>query len=779
MNANPPAQQTPIAQGIASLGRGNDSMLVHMTPGEVQGLQKLAMAHGGSLTINPHTGLPEAGFLSALLPMIAGAALAPFTGGLSAALLIGGGYTAATGSLKKGIMAGLGAYGGAGLGEGLAAAGATTPAATVSANTLPTGISAAQTTAGVAPEFSLAQPSQLGMQNLSGSGIVNEGLKAGMSPTAFANSASSLGASAPVSSGLGALNEYGIPMSAQMPGTVSLTPLSSSVAGIEPPVPTPTPNVNPNDVKPFGYNPNPAATPPVEAPSAAKLAPQSVYSQVSAPTPPATPSSLSNMGQGLGNLTSSDSATRTAAQKAFGTKAGVSTAMMAAAPVLTQTPTLKGGIGASPAEYYNTAYSPGERNPNFGKPGEPYFINQGYSGGSYDKTAKIAGGGSIGSEPEDEGGVIPQSKTAEFGGYDDPYKDMSGKSLEYALRSRNPHTRSLAQVEAKRRGISDQTMSAAAGGSIRGYDEGGDVRPQGGIAALAQQPRQSPFQIQRSNVDPNQLNQYMAGLNASFQGAPMPQYSAPSYTQTGNTASSQGNASGGNGPISSWLASLPLGDTASTPTYSYTPPKPVTSVASMGGDLSGMVNPNPTVPSGSGTPTYTYDPRTQKYTDITPPPPPAPEAPAYNGSPIQTDEDGRQFVMVQGDEGLRRDYRMGQEGGPDQSGGDKAGGSIESHYAMGGIAAIPTYAAGGKLLNGDGDGMSDSIPAVINGPKPQRAALADGEFVIPADVVSHLGNGSTKAGAKKLYQMLDRVRVARVGNKQQGKQINPNKFMPV
>ena len=71
------------AQGLASLGRGDDSALVHMTPGEVQGLQKLAMSAGGSLTTNPHTGLPEAGFLSSLLPMLASAAalaLIPETG---------------------------------------------------------------------------------------------------------------------------------------------------------------------------------------------------------------------------------------------------------------------------------------------------------------------------------------------------------------------------------------------------------------------------------------------------------------------------------------------------------------------------------------------------------------------------------------------------------------------------------------------------------------------------------------------------------------------------
>jgi len=85
------------------------------------------------------------------------------------------------------------------------------------------------------------------------------------------------------------------------------------------------------------------------------------------------------------------------------------------------------------------------------------------------------------------------------------------------------------------------------------------------------------------------------------------------------------------------------------------------------------------------------------------------------------------------------------------------------------------YARGG-YLNGAGDGMSDSIPATIEGKQPAR--LADGEFVVPADVVSHLGNGSSKAGSKRLYAMLDKVRHARTGNKKQGKEINPAKYMP-
>ena len=98
--------------------------------------------------------------------------------------------------------------------------------------------------------------------------------------------------------------------------------------------------------------------------------------------------------------------------------------------------------------------------------------------------------------------------------------------------------------------------------------------------------------------------------------------------------------------------------------------------------------------------------------------------------------------------------------------------------AGGGIMSLGGYAAGGnpRLLKGPGDGMSDNIPATIAGKQPAR--LADGEFVVPADVVSHLGNGSTDAGAKKLHQMMTNVRKARTGNPKQGKQINPNKYMP-
>ncbi len=100
-----------------------------------------------------------------------------------------------------------------------------------------------------------------------------------------------------------------------------------------------------------------------------------------------------------------------------------------------------------------------------------------------------------------------------------------------------------------------------------------------------------------------------------------------------------------------------------------------------------------------------------------------------------------------------------------------------ANMAQGGITQnLGGYSDGGHLLKGPGDGMSDHIPAMIG--KRQPARLADGEFVIPADVVSHLGNGSTEAGAKQLYAMMSRIRKARTGNPKQGKQVNPRKLMP-
>jgi hypothetical protein len=126
---------------------------------------------------------------------------------------------------------------------------------------------------------------------------------------------------------------------------------------------------------------------------------------------------------------------------------------------------------------------------------------------------------------------------------------------------------------------------------------------------------------------------------------------------------------------------------------------------------------------------------------------------------------------------LANPYKFARGGSiDDELGGDYSAMGMDQGNLQKGLFGMG-YAEGGtpRFLSGGGDGMSDSIPATINGRQPAR--LADGEFVVPADVVSGIGNGSSKAGAKRLYGMMDRVRKDRTGTTKQAKAINPAKLM--
>jgi hypothetical protein len=182
------------AQHAQSQGRGGDTMLVHMTPNEVNSLQGLAMAHGGSLTINPQTGLPEAGFLSKILPLLLGIGLNFAIPGLGlaikgistaaqAGLMVGAGTTAITGNLQKGLMAGLSAFGGASLAGGVqgalggaaktAATAAPAPVATEVAKTVATE-AVPTAVANVAPGFNAAAEAA-NMASLGGQAVAKTG----------------------------------------------------------------------------------------------------------------------------------------------------------------------------------------------------------------------------------------------------------------------------------------------------------------------------------------------------------------------------------------------------------------------------------------------------------------------------------------------------------------------------------------------------------------------------------------------------------------------------
>ena len=190
-------------------------------------------------------------------------------------------------------------------------------------------------------------------------------------------------------------------------------------------------------------------------------------------------------------------------------------------------------------------------------------------------------------------------------------------------------------------------------------------------------------------------------------------------------------------------------------------------------------------------PRPTYTPPTGTPLDFAPyAPRPAPASEAGTSNPAPTENDLIAFLAQQQEKKKREggspgNLPEGAMGGPHPRPNMRAGGLARlaaggaasaynrryNGYAMGGIPQAQGYYVGGAT-----DGMADRIPARID--NNQEARLSDGEFVVPADVVSHLGNGNSSAGAKNLYGMMDRVRQARTGNKQQGRQIDPNKFIP-
>jgi hypothetical protein len=151
--------------------------------------------------------------------------------------------------------------------------------------------------------------------------------------------------------------------------------------------------------------------------------------------------------------------------------------------------------------------------------------------------------------------------------------------------------------------------------------------------------------------------------------------------------------------------------------------------------------------------------------------------------------DANQGAAVGGDKGSISDQDTGGDGGGYGGYSDPAGHSSfgSGEYAYGGLTALAQggmynlgdYSDGGRLLRGPGDGVSDSIPATIGKKRPAR--LADGEFVVPARIVSELGNGSTEAGARKLYAMMDRIQAARrssIGKGKVAKNSRADKYLP-
>ena len=581
------------AKHLAAHGRGKDTELIHMDKGEIASLQKLALANGGSLTINPQTGLPEPGFLSANLPMVAGAGLMMIPGmqASAAGLIVGGLQTARTGSLKQGIMAGLGAYGGAGLAGSAGTAGA----------------------------------SQVGIDATNQAASAAQGLEATEAAQAAAKIAN------PITSTTGNVAASSTPLSNSaywdtgMPPSETGTRLVGSqgpmdVAGAQPVQAAGGPQYN---IDGMGLS-----TPPT-------------------PTPTATPSSFADMNasqrlQAMKSGASFENAGKFIADNKYtaaGTAASIASGMQ-------KDPT-KVEPDRDMGQRYS--YSPGTANP-IPAPDVPTYEDMLTKQGNY------------------------------------------GRQQKYFSPAYTP-------------------ISATAAKDLYNYAAGGPVEMMSNQAAM--------------------------GANTMY---PMANMATSSFAT----------------PYQSPVSTNMLAPTSDSGVTMNGEPNMQGTRLAEGGEAEGAV--------AESRPSYTYDPQAQKYT----------AGPSISeGAP----DDGflasiaRSFGVRQEEQNPALKYAYNPQSRQYQQ--MASGGISDAGYNLGG------YSDGGRLLRGPGDGVSDSIPAVIG--KKQPARLADGEFVVPARIVSELGNGSTEAGARKLYAMMDRIQASRkktVGKNKVAHNNRADKYLP-
>ncbi len=600
-----------LAHHVQKAGRGEDTVLIHMTPKEVQGLQSLAMAHGGSLTINPHTGLPEASFLSSILPMVAGLALGPAGFALMSApmagLAVGAATGLATGSLNKGLMAGLGAFGGASLGTALSASGAAGAASTAG-----TGAAGTSTLGNIA------------------SAPLNLSTPFSTLPTA----------------------------AAATPAATTASALNGSIMGT-------APNAAASVVRVPTLN------------AASQITPMSNWDKLAA-----------------------------------GTKSAFSDPVAFAKA----NPWTTAGLGLTLANALQPEHKPQQQDQGMIR---PYELSRTQNQQAYDQGNPIY--------------AAQPGSSRERDYFTDQYTALK------------PYAAPGPEYEKAEGGLMD----------LNAFALGGPVETMSAQNALSGNQMYPQSQLDVSTYS-NPMTQRPVSGNVLTQG-----FDAPVDPYTGEARF----AGGGLGS-----AGIKAPKTQGGYTYNFDPqtqqftqtsaPTPQFSngvigrIMQMQYDKQAQNTPQPPMVSGGVAPQTLQAPQQQFAQQ-----PFAQQAqlPAYQ-SPEQQLGMGNFYNDL--------NQQMSQMRFAD-------GGNVGGEYNLGG------YSDGGRLLKGPGDGVSDSIPAVIGNRQPAR--LADGEFVVPARIVSEIGNGSTDAGARKLYAMMDRVQKARkntVGKKQVAANTRSDKFLP-
>lgn len=743
------------AQHLASRGRGGDSVLVHMSPEEVHALQKLAEAHGTSLTINPETGQPEAFSLKSLIPMIAGLALGPAglgvtLGGLSSAatagLLTGGFEALRTGDLMKGVTAGLGAYGGASLSGTLAESGASSlGAGEVGTKALEsagyTPELAAQTPLSEAAELTKGATSQVPMADKLTAGIS----RAAENPIQFAKE------------NWKPLAAAAVPTLTEMPEPVeplkqkgyyrgsSFDPISGEYTYYEP-IPLNAAGGGIMSAAELMYSNDPvirmadggSANP---APGSEQYV-QNVKNWFEA-NPTASAADVQSAIQQY-NLNPAD--VKSAMQQAGLSGAAQYAAFNKDIGSAANVAETQGGLGGLSSNInYWMQQNPGASLNDVRNEMNRWQLSDAdiiratgkrpeelYTGPVTGVVNPAEGVGGNTSAVVNPNGTITQvalppavtggKPTGTIQNIKDIYTEGGG-SLGY-----QPYVpKTYEEFEQK---------FTNTGGSKAAYDYLMGKTPYSPTPVTATGEVMKPYAESVLGVPGKVENKrYIFNpdtrtydLNPNFKPFVFdPQ--APGLTTRGMSANE----------VKDYLTSNPsMTDSAVYQWATKNKVSPEAIALALNKSVSEIQKKFDAFKSGESGTTATGD--TQDRSDL------------YSKGKVPTRDPGAGNNWVWDDSSSMWKavpYTTGAHGG------------IMDAMSAGGHAQynLGDYSDGGRLLRGPGDGVSDDIPATIAGKRPAR--LADGEFVVPARIVSELGNGSTEAGARKLYAMMDRIQANR------------------
>lgn len=776
-----------LANHMASKGRNGDSMLIHMTPHEVAGLQALAMKHGGSLTINPDTGLPEANFLKSLLPMIAGFALGPAGFGLMSAGMAGatvGAVTGlATGSLSKGLMAGLGAYGGAGLGESLMNAGSASIGSAAEGIQGPIGspesgfgatqaIAATPKTELLSTGFNAATASPTTMMNFA---------KSNMMPLAAA--------AAPIAA------DMMVPTTTKMP--TNMNPAYIRQKSFDPISQTYT-SMAPVRADEWGTrNFSDAYTKPMAGGGIVALADGGTPSagmQYAATHGVDVGANINKFIQDNPNASTAD--INAALSKAGLTQADVNPFLTANTNIsdaqryaLSHTDEINGLAGLNQNIMKEFAKTPDITQSGIDTLQKQYGVSNAdiqaplSHGFQVDPNQTAAAQQYLSSNPD----VARYLSSAEGQDYLKQHPDFDANDIAYT------HYMRYGKNEGRQWGIPSvvpgdvrlDTATTYDNGAFGNYGSGNQtgVDYKGETVSIA-----TPGDI-ITNPDNSRT------VTPNLPGRPYGGFTGIENIKSAYTAG------GGSLGYTPYIPTTPAEhDTLyntqgsdSLAAYNYLIGKGAYPTKSGVGEIMKPYKEAVLgVPVNLAAKKYLWDAATKTYKlnpDYKAPQSQADKtaaaataAKAGKPSTISVvDSSGYNTETITAtlqDDGT---YLGSNNKRYDASGKELAAmGGVMGYAVGGGLGSLGSYSDGGRLLRGPGDGVSDSIPATI-GAKQQPARLADGEFVVPARIVSELGNGSTEAGARKLYAMMDRVQKARgktTGKNKVAANTRADKYLP-